>query len=218
MGLDRASPLRQGNAEPDGGRRRRRGRLQLPKAASSIKSDGPQIRCSYCEVRAPRAHLADRPEPLIHQLSPKAFSAKVWQKVDVEMRGIRLDDLGRRACGVVNPINHHLVRAPLGARLVGRIPIELPETRPPLGFQPRLEGTRIRGANDVTADPLGVLHDEHAPRAQHGIGRGVNVPDQFAISIGCGALGSRRQADAVEVIQILRPKCTDTGYSRLAPV
>src|SRR5215831_8338293 len=211
MGLDRASTLRQSNAEPDGGRRRRRGSLQLPKAASSIKSDGPQIGCAYCKVRAARARLADRSEPLIHQLPPKAFPAKVPQKIDVEVRRTEFDDLGRRTRGVVNAINHQLVRTPLSAWLVGRIPIDLPETRPPLGLQPLLEAARIRSANDVAADPLGVLDDENAFRAQQGVGCSVNVPDQVAISIGRGAFGRGRQADAVEVIQIMRPKGPDCG-------
>jgi hypothetical protein len=40
------------------------------------------------------------------------------------------------------------------------------------------------------------------------------MADEFAVAISCGALGGRRQANAVEVIQIIRPNSPDFDHSR----
>jgi len=136
----------------------------------------------------------------------------------VEVRWIALDDLTWRVTGVVNPVNHQLIQAPPCARRVGRITVDLPEIWPPLGFQSRFKVARVRSANDVTANPVAVLNDEHTPRAQHRVRRGVNVPNQpeIPISGGTPARGGL-QAYAVEVIQIIPSKGPDYDHSRLPP-
>lgn len=136
----------------------------------------------------------------------------------MEVRRIRLDDLAWRGMGVVNPVNHQLIQAPPGARRVGRITVHLSETWPPFGFQSRLKVARIRSAKDVAADPVAVLDDEHTPRAQYRVRRGVNVPNQLGIPISGGTPArSGLPAYAVEVIQIIPSKSPDYDHSRLLP-
>src|ERR1700751_256523 len=132
------------------------------------------------------------------------------------MRWIRLDDFLGRAVRVVDLVAHKLVSAPPGARPVGRIGVNLAQCRPPFGFPPSLEITRIRRPDDIAAHPFGVLDDKHGPRAQMCVRCGIDLPDQLWIAIECGgvvAAGTRRQANAEKVIQIRRPKGTDISHS-----
>jgi len=141
----------------------------------------------------------------------------VRQKVDVEVRGIRLDDLARGATRVVDPVAHELVPTPTGSRLLGGFRVEPSELGPPFRFQPGLEGVRIRRADDVAAYTLGILGDKDALRAVCRVGRGIHMSQQFRIAIedrGVIAPCARRQTYAVEVIQVGRPKGADFDHSR----
>ena len=61
----------------------------------------------------------------------------------MEVRGIVFDDLARRVMGVVNAVNHQLVRAPPGARSVGGITVDLPEARPPTRLRVLIVALRL---------------------------------------------------------------------------
>ena len=135
----------------------------------------------------------------------------------MKVRWIAFNDLARRVMGVVHPVDHQLIEAPLGARPLRRVSVAVPETWPPLGFQSRFKPPRVRSAKDVTADPVAVLNDEYTPRAQDRVRPGVNVPNKLGIpNTGGVAARSGLQAYAVEVIQITRSKGPDRDHSRLS--
>src|SRR5262249_44630881 len=116
------------------------------------------------------------------------------------MRRVRFDNLVRCAARVVDFVAHQLVRAPTGTRLAGRVVVKPPEGGPPLRFQPVFEVARIRGAYDGAAYAAGILDDTHPLRAEHGVGRGVDMPEQLRILIKRGrivAAGAGGQTDPV---------------------
>ena len=203
FGASPTNPPRQVNAEPKGRARRPKRLFELAKTAGSVKPYCARIGSSDREMRAPRAHVADGSEPPLHQSAPQAAATKVWHKVDVEVRGINLDDPVRRTVWVVDPVAHELVGAPVYSGGAGRVWVNRSQGGPPLSLEPSLELASVGHADDVAADPIGVLDDKHAPRAQNGVGCGVNMPDQLWIPIegrGVVAACACRQAYAVEVV------------------
>src|SRR5262249_17381882 len=134
------------------------------------------------------------------------------------MRRIRVDNLGGRAVRVMDLVAHKLVSTPAAARLAGRLGVEPSEAGPPLRFQPGFEVARIQGADDVAAYAAGVLDDKHAPRAEHGVGCSVDMPEQLRILIkrgGVVAAGAGRQTDPVQVVEVARPNAADFSHSLL---
>src|SRR5262249_371891 len=72
--------------------------------------------------------------------------------------------------------------------------------------------------DDVAAYAMGVFGDKYGERTKHGVGCGVNMPDQSGIAVAgrsVVAAAGRRQANPVEVLQVGRAEGADFDHLRL---
>ncbi|OLT53411.1 hypothetical protein BJF88_11610 [Cellulosimicrobium sp. CUA-896] len=141
-------------------------------------------------------------EERLDEAAPVAAALRGGEQVDVQVRGVGGDDVGRRRRRVVDESHEGVVARPIGERAER---VALAQRRPPALLARRLERRGVARAEHVADGRSRVVDDEREVRLEREVRPEVHLPEEARVGVQGGRVAAGRagaQADVVEPVDL----------------